>query len=120
MLSWISLAGQKVEMYSLSWTIRIVLLAALVGAGLVLGAPSAKSQPAFCGERYSVLEQLKRQYDEKRTAFGITGDGRLLEVLASPSGSWTILVSRPGGWTCILGSGEGWQQTDPAPDDPVA
>ncbi len=33
-----------------------------------LGAPSAKSQPAFCGERYTVLEQLKRQYDEKRTA----------------------------------------------------
>ena len=72
-----------------------------------------------CGERYTILKALKQQYDEQRTAFGVTADGRLLEVVVSPRGSWTILLTRPGGLTCLVTSGDGWQQIVEPRDEPI-
>jgi hypothetical protein len=39
----------------------------------------------------------------------VTATGSLLEVLASPSGTWTIIVTIPNGPTCLVSSGEGWR-----------
>ncbi len=100
--------------------VRLGLLAALLAGGLTLGTPAAWSQPAFCGERTTVLDHLKRKFHEKRTAFGLTEDGRLVEIFAGPSGSWTILITAPGGRTCLMTSGGGWQQIDKAKDEQVA
>ena len=63
-----------------------------------------------CGERGEVLNKLGEQYDEKLTAFGVGSDGRMVEVLVGPVGTWTLLSTSPQGITCILGSGDGWRQ----------
>ena len=92
--------------------VRVGLFAALVAAGVALAAPVAGGQPILCGERAAMLERLKEKYDEKRTAFGLSSDGHLVEVFAAPSGTWTMLVTYPGGPTCLVTSGVGWQQID--------
>ena len=107
-------------MYALSRIVRIGPLAALLAAVLMFGAPAAKGQTIPCGERGAVLKQLTQQYNEKRTAFGLTEDGRLIEVMAAPQGSWTILISRPGGPTCLVSSGKDWRQIVEPPDEPLA
>ena len=112
--------GRKVAMVMVSGLCRLGLLAALVAAGLMLGTPAARSQPVLCGERTTVLKQLKLKFGEQRTAFGLTEDGRLVEVFAGPSGSWTILMTAPGGRTCLMTSGGGWREIDTTRDGQVA
>ncbi len=107
-------------MYALSRMVRIGLLGAVVAGALALAMPAARGEPVFCGERHGILEWLEGNYHEKRTAFGITSDGRLIEVFAAPSGSWTILVTHPGGLTCLGTSGIDWQQIDRRQEDPVS
>ncbi|TQV83575.1 hypothetical protein [Denitrobaculum tricleocarpae] len=93
--------------------------AALTAASAVTATASA--QTISCGEREAILETLKERYHEGRTAFGITADGRLLEVFSGPSGSWTLLMTRPGGQSCLMSSGEGWRHIiEEKPEDPVA
>jgi len=39
----------------------------------------------------------------------LVGNGSVLEVLASKTGSWTILVTQPSGLLCVVASGEAWE-----------
>ncbi|MEO3428133.1 hypothetical protein AAFN88_04700 [Pelagibius sp. CAU 1746] len=71
-------------------------------------APAAAAEPSTCGAREAVLERLSSRYEEQPVSRGVTATGSLLEVLASPSGSWTIIVTIPNGPTCLVSSGEGW------------
>lgn len=94
--------------------LRIVvpgLLATFVAlAGVFLAADAAKAHTLTCGERGDVLNKLEERYDEKPAAFGVGSDGRMIEVLVGPAGTWTILSTSPTGITCILGSGDGWRR----------
>ena len=69
---------------------------------VLLTAPTAKAHMLICGERRDFIDQLKKQHDEKRAVFGLTSNGRLIEVFVGPSGSWTILTSDPTGISCVL------------------
>ena len=106
-------------MHALCQIVRIGLFAALIAASLMFDASAVSAQLIPCGERYTILKTLKQQYDEQRTAFGVTADGRLLEVVVSPRGSWTILLTRPGGLTCLVTSGDGWRQIVEPRDEPI-
>lgn len=77
--------------------------AALTAANL----PAAAQAPQ-CGAREAVLERLSDKYGEQPVSIGVTATGSLLEVLASPEGSWTIVVTVPNGPTCLVSSGDGW------------
>ncbi len=96
-----------------------VAMALFTGA---VAATPASAQTVSCGERQAILDTLKDRYHEGRTAYGITADGRLLEVFAGPSGSWTLLMTQPGGKSCLMSSGEGWRHIleMKKPQDPVA
>lgn len=88
------------------------LAATLTLAGLPAAAQTAQpasGQPATCGAREALLERLSSRYAEEPVGLGVTATGSLLEVLASPSGSWTIIVTIPNGPTCLVSSGEGWR-----------
>lgn len=69
--------------------------------------PAAAQTP--CGDRAEVLERLDSVYEEHPEAIGLTADGRLLEVLVSPKGSWTILVTDGNYVSCLVASGESWE-----------
>ena len=114
------MSAWKVEMRAQYRIVRVGLFAALVAAGLALATPVARGQPVLCGERAGMLERLKGKYDEKRTTFGLSSDGHLVEVFAAPSGTWTMLATYPGGPTCLVTSGVGWQQIDQPQEEPLS
>ncbi len=83
------------------------VLLALLGVSLSLGA-AAQAQ-TVCGNRSDMLAEFARSYREVPSAVALTDQGALLDVLVSPSGSWTMLLSFPGGQSCIVGTGQAWQ-----------
>ncbi len=92
-------------------------LAALVLLALqaiVWPVAPAQAQVA-CRPRAEVLENLANKYAEGPVAMGLTADGRVLEVMASESGSWTITVTTPHGVMCPLAAGEAWSKAPPRP-----
>ncbi len=95
-------------------------LAAALMAGTSVATP-VSAQAVSCGERQMMLNTLKNRYQESRTAYGITVDGRLLEIFSGLSGSWTLLMTQPGGKSCLMSSGKGWRHIiEEKPTDPVA
>lgn len=86
---------------------RTPALAAALVAAFFVSAAAARS---VCGERAYLLDQLQRRFEEAPAALGMIGDGRVLEVLTSPAGSWTILVTAPNGTTCVVTSGQAWEE----------
>ena len=84
--------------------------------GLLCFPDMAVAQSLQCGSRDALLGALAERYQERPVSRGVTGSGALLEVLAGPSGSWSILVTTPGGPTCLVSSGEGWRRLPAAGD----
>lgn len=84
--------------------------AMLLAAGLLLPM-QAWGQGPQCAPREAILKSLSKNYQEAPVSMGVTSNGGLLEVLASASGSWTIIVTHPGGPTCMVASGQGWRKS---------
>lgn len=92
---------------------RACSLVILLMLSLLLATALFASRPAFaeqlCGERGLILKQLAGQYSEKPQAMGLSSDGKLVEVLVSSEGSWTILVSSPNKLSCLAATVENWE-----------
>src|SRR3546814_2478092 len=58
---------------------------------LTTAALPAAAQAPQCAPREAVLERLSSDYREEPVGIGVTATGSLLEVLASPEGSWTLI-----------------------------
>ena len=86
--------------------IGIALLTLAGSAALV--APAASAQ-TLCGERQSFLSHLGKNYHEATTAMGLTSSGKVIEVLTSDKGTWTIIVTNPDGRSCLIAAGEEWE-----------
>lgn len=93
--------------------------AAAATAALLLGvaalslmaasASAAKAQSAPCAPREAIVERLALDFGEEPIGVAVTASGDLLEVLASPQGSWSIIITEAGGPTCLMSAGEGWR-----------
>lgn len=90
-----------------------------VGLATVLAAPAA-AQMGDCAPRNLLVGKLHQAFAEETVNMGVTAKGELLEVLASPSGTWTVLVSIPGGPTCVASHGDGWRAIKPEPEEHVS
>ena len=73
----------------------------------------AETFGTFCGNRQSIQERLADKYSEAPVIRALSGAGNLVEMLASPSGTWTMIVTRPGGQSCIVSTGDMWQPLSP-------
>jgi hypothetical protein len=82
------------------WALALILV--------VLTPPLALAQEAPCAKRSDFLRHLMGSYRETPVARGITGSGAVLEVVASSSGSWTILVTNADGIACGIAAGQEW------------
>jgi hypothetical protein len=80
----------------------LVILAALAFA------PAVAAQ-AVCGSHKSVSENLEKAYTETPVSMGITTSGGIVEVYASPKGSWTLVVTQPNGVSCLIAAGQDWE-----------
>ncbi len=86
-------------------------LIAVLGALLIgWGAFSSSAQAqTMCGERRAVVANLEQTYSEAPVSIGLASNGAVIEVLASPSGSFTIVLTQPNGLSCVMAAGENWE-----------
>ncbi len=62
-----------------------------------------------------MIEHLGKYYQEAPIALGLMQDGRVLEILASADGTWTVLITKPNGMSCAMAWGKAWsEQSRPA------
>jgi hypothetical protein len=66
--------------------------------------------------RDTLVRGLSGSYNEQSVAFGVSVDGMLLEVFASPAGSFTVVKTGPQGRACIVDAGHAWQMATPDVD----
>ncbi len=86
---------------------RIVTLALL--AAMVSTTATAQT---MCRERDEFVTQLNKGFSEAPVAMGLAANGSVVEVLASDSGSWTIMITMPNGVSCVVATGESWQDVE--------
>ena len=91
-----------------------MLLAALA-FGPVLLASAVAQVPAgpACGNHDEVVAQLGKLFDERRLGQGLADSGVLIELFASPQGSFTVFATTPRGQSCLIASGEAWEPPPP-------
>jgi hypothetical protein len=109
----------EVVMVYLTNAKKTAAIVCLIFSSQMATASSAQSQSPSCGERDAILQRLSGTYAEKQVGAGVTADGRLLELFAAKSGSWTVLITYPGGPTCVATSGDGWRHLKLLPDGPL-
>ena len=51
---------------------------------------------------------------------GLSAEGSVLEILASDTGSWTLIVTRPSGVSCVVAHGQGWESMPKVVSGPAA
>lgn len=73
----------------------------------IFAAPAFAQQT--CAPRQAVLDQLAGRFGETRQSMGIAANGFVVELFATPPGSWTITATRPDGVTCLIASGEAFE-----------
>ncbi len=84
----------------------IILALGVAFIGLPAGVASAEQ---ICGERTKMMTSLGKKFAEAPVAMGLTSAGAVIEVLTSPTGSWTFLITYTTGQTCMVASGETWE-----------
>jgi hypothetical protein len=77
----------------------------------IIATPAAANTQ--CGTRDAILRSLAQNHHEGVIGRGLAFNGHMVELLSSPSGSWTMLVTGPSGLTCFLATGSAW---DAVPD----
>ena len=89
--------------------IRIMLISiGLFGMAFLITTGLAHAQS--CGPRPAVVKALKDEFGEKPIYMALTDDGRVLEVWATPKGSWTLIMTSPNGHACVYAAGSnGWE-----------
>jgi hypothetical protein len=87
------------------WRYAILLVGAIVSA---LATGSAMAQ-TICGDHDKIVSRLSKDYGETRIGIGLIDVDKLVEVFASPVGTWTMLITLTHGQACFLASGEAWQ-----------
>lgn len=67
---------------------------------------------SVCALHQTVVDKLKKTFDEQPTSTGVSTGGSMLEVFTSPTGTWTIVVTTPDGVSCLKLTGEHWEDMD--------
>lgn len=87
---------------------KIILLIGAVLVAMFLFSSGALAQSA-CAERTEVLEQLANKYKEQPRVMGVANNGGVIEILTSPTGSFTIIITMPNGVSCLVAAGESFE-----------
>ncbi len=85
---------------------------AALGALLIgLSALPTNAAPQTpCGPHGDVAKHLGSGFSENPVSMGLASNGTVIEVFASSSGTFTILMTRPDGITCLMAAGENWEE----------
>lgn len=87
-----------------------MFIKATMGLGLmVLAADQLVAETQNCAPRDVVLHRLSTGYGETRQSIGLGANNAVVEVFASNTGSWSIIVTFPEGPTCLVASGQAYE-----------
>lgn len=89
---------------------------ALAVAALAAFPALARETPT-CVKRSDLLDHLAANFDESPVGMGLTTSGKVLEIVVSAGGSWTIIVTTPSGISCGIASGESWEDMSPTGEE---
>ncbi len=82
---------------------------ALAGLSLAGAASAAANENGSgCDTRAKIISALDQEYKEAPVGIGLTQTGRVIELLVSKKGSWTLLATGPTGMSCLIAAGENW------------
>lgn len=101
-------------MRSRLYSLALAMLITLPTMAAAQERPRGPAEQIPCGPRTDILEALKDAFREVPVGRGLSIDGNMLELLASPNGSWTVLLSRANGSSCFATTGEAWESVAPA------
>jgi hypothetical protein len=93
----------------------LVLLATAATIALSAQTGPAEAQRVLCKDRSEIVKILSRRFNETQRSFGLQNDRRVLELYASPDGSWTALLTMPSGKSCVIAAGKAWTNVPPEP-----
>jgi hypothetical protein len=100
---------------------RMLLASGFIAGVAALAMPAAAETPSACAQPEKIADLLHKDYLEKPVAFGVQGDGSLMQVFASREGNtWTVVMTTPRGVSCIVAEGTRWEALPRQPDGPVA
>jgi hypothetical protein len=63
-----------------------------------------------CSPHAEMLSVLAKQFGEAPQSIGLVGGSRVIEVLSSKEGTFTILITQPDGMACILAAGQNFEE----------
>ena len=87
-----------------------MFMKATMGLGLMaLAADQLMAETQNCAPREVVLHRLSEGFGETRQSIGLGANNAVVEVFASDTGSWTIIVTFPDGPTCLVASGQAFE-----------
>lgn len=79
----------------------------LAALALCIATPAMSAE---CFPRTEFIAFLRSEYQETPTVSGYDMENSIVvEMLSSPSGTWTLVLTKPDGETCILAAGEHFQ-----------
>ncbi len=97
---------------------RIVGAIAFVSP-LWFGVAAGAAAENLCMLHADIAKWLESGYAETPVAIGLSANGGLVEVLASPDGeTWTLVTTTPKGVSCVVIAGEAWDGRDTAVPGP--
>jgi predicted lipoprotein len=97
----------RIEMFAQSRSLSFAAVLA-VASFVTLSGSAAAAVP--CGKRDDIVKSLQAKYQETRRIMAIVNAKTVMEIFASKSGSWTVLMSTTDGRSCLTASGEAWSE----------
>jgi len=98
---------------------RFIARAVFVAALFACIRPDAgMAQAMMCGPRERIVEALEFRFGESQRAIGVAG-GSIMELYASASGTWTVIVTGPQKLSCILAAGKSLEFLPQQPKRPT-
>ncbi|MEM1399014.1 MAG: hypothetical protein AAGF58_04000 [Pseudomonadota bacterium] len=102
------------------WMQSILLAGATAALSVTTIETADAQQRSICGKRAMIMERLEAQYSEQPVAIGLDSKGGVMEMLAGPSGSWTIIRTNAKGLTCFMATGVAFEKMEPLDIEPSA
>lgn len=85
---------------------RLLILHAATAVLVVACTPVTAA--TVCLRRDVMVERLTDRYEEARIGVGLVNESSLVELFASETGTWTMVVTTTTGQSCAVASGTDW------------
>lgn len=75
----------------------------------------AEGTPMHCAARAEMARLLSARFGETPRAMGLVAPDRMMELFASETGSWTLVLTTAEGLACLMASGQSYLGPPAAP-----